>query len=481
MAKFVIVTVHGTFAEDSSIRGNKWWQKESPFCENLMNYLDTTTHRVDWVPFSWSGKNSQSERRRAARKLARALTDLHSDDVTIACMAHSHGGNVLHYALWREACSPKLNDIEAITIGTPFFGIGLDTMAGMLLNTLRTLKWVGIIGLLCLGAYAYTPIPKEAIFLTASIATAIVFFFTMPDLLQASGLPHSLNINFSEERFKKSFLYKSYAVLGMRWFVDHLVKSGNEYRQQQARIPKLFSRFDEAINGLMAVPRQSVTLASQDILFLPTVIVLTVALMFLFLLLLLLTPLTDSLPPVLKSLLPDTLSKGLVTLAGISFVSVFVSASASWLFMSKATAGMINSLFKAVFVFRAYGKDSKEQIGRVSPNPSVPSHERWRELPDAFDREMERQLASHAQRTMQIARESLGVAAATGTFSLFEAISGSISFRELVHTSYFEHNTFTEFLAWILVTKFGFPPSGTFDSIDKDRCKCWYDEIAPKV
>jgi hypothetical protein len=249
--------------------------------------------------------------------------------------------------------------------------------------------------------------------------------------------------------------------------------------QRQARIPKLYSRFDEAINGLVAVPKQSVRLASADILFVPCTIVLSTVLLVLSLVLLLLTPLTGLLPPELKSRLPDTLSEVLLTLGGVAVISTVLSGLLTWLCLGRLTAWFVNLLFKAVVVARAYGMDSREPIGWVAPNPPIPKRERWRALPDAFDREMERQLAPNAQETMQTAREALGVGAVTGTYSLFEAMAGSLSFKEIIHTSYFDNASLIEFVAWILVTKFGFPPSQAFEKIDAQRCESWYAEIAP--
>ena len=65
-----------------------------------------------------------------------------------------------------------------------------------------------------------------------------------------------------------------------------------------------------------------------------------------------------------------------------------------------------------------------------------------------------------------------------------EAISSSISWRELFHTSYFDELEFRQFCAYLLVEKYGFPSSAAYGAMignQKARFDDWYALIAPGV
>ena len=83
-----IITVHGTFAQDSENSGDKWWQKGSPFLKKLQDLIGEP---LDILPFHWSGDNSEIDRRKAGAKLSATINACTEPPVVIG---HSHGGSV---------------------------------------------------------------------------------------------------------------------------------------------------------------------------------------------------------------------------------------------------------------------------------------------------------------------------------------------------------------------------------------------------
>ena len=95
---YKIYTVHGTFAADPSVLGNRWWQKQSPFSQDVLSYLDTQMHRIRWEPIQWSGANNAVDRGEAANQLAEVMGSINQAQVCPVFLCHSHGGNVFHRA-----------------------------------------------------------------------------------------------------------------------------------------------------------------------------------------------------------------------------------------------------------------------------------------------------------------------------------------------------------------------------------------------
>ncbi|WP_306250183.1 triacylglycerol lipase [Parvularcula sp. IMCC14364] len=112
------ILVHGTFDTDSTDEGEKWWQTQSLLYQKLSN----AAQKTDTIEtFRWSGENSHVDRVAAAKRLARKLRrEADADGVTI--IAHSHGGNVADYALNRLLPWQKKH-VSVVTIGTPFLSV----------------------------------------------------------------------------------------------------------------------------------------------------------------------------------------------------------------------------------------------------------------------------------------------------------------------------------------------------------------------
>ena len=108
-----ITLVHGTFARNAA-----WMRPGSAMREHLESRLPG---RVVYHRFRWSGWPSHLARDRAARRLrARLLKCVQNSETAHHCViSHSHGGNIVCYAL-RDAAELVARLDCIITLSTPF-------------------------------------------------------------------------------------------------------------------------------------------------------------------------------------------------------------------------------------------------------------------------------------------------------------------------------------------------------------------------
>ncbi|MCU1262541.1 MAG: hypothetical protein JWO80_5426 [Bryobacterales bacterium] len=127
-----VILVHGTFAAPKPGTG-QWYEPGSAFCTALDARLAalgsparTWGHVRGMQPiFSWSGRNTWTDRSIAAQAFATYLQDLIGKGWTCHIVAHSHGGNILLQAL-HLMTDPLNYTIEKygysslVCLGTPF-------------------------------------------------------------------------------------------------------------------------------------------------------------------------------------------------------------------------------------------------------------------------------------------------------------------------------------------------------------------------
>lgn len=117
MQNHVVITVHGTGHSDANDEGSHWWQKNSKFDQDLRQL---SGRNINVEPFHWSGANSEDERRKSGRALAKRLKQLEKQETPYHLVAHSHGGNVALHAFRYLKRIP--NQLQSwVTVGTPFF------------------------------------------------------------------------------------------------------------------------------------------------------------------------------------------------------------------------------------------------------------------------------------------------------------------------------------------------------------------------
>jgi hypothetical protein len=544
--KFKIIVVHGTFAASSTTRGSIWWQLDSKFSDSLLSFFDTEKYEIKWIALDWSGKNSEQERQQAVKDLNKSFNTLTlADECTIACIGHSHAGNIIKGAiLYDENPIKLLKKIYFLTVGTPYFTKnytyyssskrslfkipGYDWIVDNKSMPPGTRFFLGssmlISGCVLLLAILGFSIPNElSIFSIFIFIICFFIFFLLTSSLgnsqTESSSSNSANIFLAELNQKletfdklkqnkdelKEILIKSFinyfelkskgfksirGLLNINLVIEYLITT----LIIETNNPKLYSQYDEAINSLITIKKQTVNLATARLMSLPTTIICT-------LIVYLILSITDSKLNIFDTLIENIVNmffdyvkiidlKQFIMSGNIFLLSKLLISYVSGLIIShlginRFVSFIVNFIIKELFISQAYGTQKGEELGLVSANGNVPDFPsdfiKWKPLPKFFDDEINELIAPNVDKTIRIFRESLYLSMLLGNNNLYETIFSSISFNEIVHTSYFNLDSFIEFIAWIFVKKFGFPPSEKFKSINSDKYEKWYEEISPDL
>ncbi len=117
-----VFTVHGTNDGAPGDDGPQWWQRGSPFAQRLRALAAEQGEEIDYRPFHWDGANSDVSRRRAAGRLRSLLRRALGRDAFATVIGHSHGGNVIAFALEDAALARAQSDgrLNVVSVGTPF-------------------------------------------------------------------------------------------------------------------------------------------------------------------------------------------------------------------------------------------------------------------------------------------------------------------------------------------------------------------------
>jgi hypothetical protein len=278
-----------------------------------------------------------------------------------------------------------------------------------------------------------------------------------------------------------------YKYVGLGSLIGKMVDNTIRAEAVRRENPVLFSELDEAINSLRASATQNVSIANERLLRFPALLVFWLFAMVIMLVArqvsqIALTIEQNALTRISYvfgfdgsfGVLQDVASTAWVALASLTLAYLVTRLGASWI-----AAIWVNGLFKASVVAKAYGADGGRPLGYVSPNPYVEREFHWKPLPREFDIGIQSKLDAHAMDTVRAARSALAISVISGSHDLVEAISSSMIGNELVHTNYFQSEILTQFIAWILVAKCGFPPGDKFSLLDACRFSKWYTEISP--
>jgi hypothetical protein len=154
-----ITLVHGTFGRNAA-----WTRPGSALREHLEGHLGRG--RVVYHRFRWSGLPSHLARVRAARRLrARLLKCVQNNETAHHCViSHSHGGNIVCYAL-RDAAEliERLDCI--ITLSTPFLSVRSRNLSPFGILSMVGSVFLAIFGSILLGyIWALEPSTPDELF-----------------------------------------------------------------------------------------------------------------------------------------------------------------------------------------------------------------------------------------------------------------------------------------------------------------------------
>lgn len=514
---YKIVSIHGTFAAAPSIRGPQWWQKDSPFSDAVLSYLDTDQHRISWEPFPWSGENSQQDRTEAGRKLAKQMLQKTPLPEKTVYLAHSHGGNVFQNAGTALARAGK--HPTGITVGTPYLAErSFNSFATI--RALASLLWLGIyLGPASLLALEFFTFPQQV---------DVVLLYTI--LGSALALAAYVYLKWSTRTVSDVFAGRGPWYLRLSFHLSHKIRPQqirNWEVQENLRTLKIYSLLDEAIIALTKAHAQSVAIATPQNVRGPAVVFWTVLVTLLALLMhtifgLSLHPLPDWAryialtqdglhydPAVLERLsatdndrmrviytdiLPDPFWVAVINSAADLTVFIILCLLAGLVLAISPAAGVFarafNGAVSKILLRKAMGRDVAMTVTMpelTSANlplliSTYSEGEIWRPMPKDFDDDLQDMLDMGTIETARAIRETLALGMLSDNFNLFSSVSKNFSGGELIHTSYFRHPLFAPFIAWLLVTQHGFPPSDKFNAIaaaDIARFTQWMQIIQP--
>ena len=155
-AETIVVLVHGTWGQTTPFAF-----AQSVFCQRIQ---DNVHFPLRFLRFEWSGVNSHDERLAAAINLSAFLQQLMTEAprARICLIGHSHGGNVIAYAMRSEEIASRIADV--FTIATPFIDVRLRRWAAsstedvgqgwVLVNIFPLLMFlVGVLPILLVGYF----------------------------------------------------------------------------------------------------------------------------------------------------------------------------------------------------------------------------------------------------------------------------------------------------------------------------------------
>ena len=445
-----VILVHGTFATDSDDRGTAWWQVGSEAYQNLQEKLppDVTLAGEGQV-FRWSGDNNERARSKAAQELLDYLKPLEEAGKPYHLVGHSHGGSVIWLALKKATIKKNtLNHLKSwATVGTPFLrhrtrspwnAISLVYMflaASLMVPFYRVFSWmVNIPGAISRGELDNGIILKH----TSEVGLAAAMLRApIQRLMQLLGVPFTETEDgirmgsfdpdngqpFSEFLFMTSegwiilagiLLFGYLALLLGSWCAKPVLASMRIRFEQRAeelamrRFAKrwlgLYTPEDEAINGLRATLDLSVSFVGKMI-------------------------------PHERVYLSDTIS--------------LLSRPWFWL-----VAPIYNNLFRpsldtmirGMVVKTAQGNNRPSaEVVDVAPCPLIPPYgPNVPPVPESISKKI---LEVADQSSQSLGPKLRKLIAQPSFVSSMDSFGMDLSGKELVHTSYFDHNPILDFLA----------------------------------
>jgi hypothetical protein len=436
----VLILVHGTGVSRKSVNGDRWWQNGSTVSAELKSrlpdhVLSPESHEV----FLWSGENSERARIMASRKLLARLEALEEREQGYHLVGHSHGGSVIWHALQLATSQRKsLDHLRSwATVGTPF----LQYRTRSFLNAVNVINLLLAIALIKPALTAFGGVlqilgatwagTESSLVTDVAVKPVTTSLWSTPVLRTAEMLGIHVSTSGSGIQIGSfdsasgqtlgHFLLASplgWLLLGLALLVVYVylnlsglflapVLETLQHRGERhlrtvtmnrfaPRWLGIWSRDDEAINGLRATLSLSVSFVS-------------------------------TLAPRERVLLSDNLS--------------LLSRPYYWILgpvFNRLVRPVLDHLVRVCVVKTAQGNNRPAtEVVEVSPTPiALEPLETWPPLPPWLDTKIEDTADSYAR---DIAPKLRRLLAAPSFSGVLTALEGSISGRELIHTSYFDH------------------------------------------
>lgn len=420
--KTILVTIHGTGAGDPTKDKNSWWQEESDFLEQLGQRLDLSPEQVKVVPFLWEeGPNSEAGRRKAGRRLYDLLRSFDDLDQTYYLIGHSHGGSVAYSALLQSVAEDQpLKGLKCwCTVGTPF----LEYIRNNFLYQ-RITGWR--LGLYVMSftttLFALLAIPEEGF---------TILILSWP-LVHGGFLALERHKGHAKSSAKRTwFTEKQKKMVAEQYFDNWLGLCHPE---------------DEAVSALTNIKDVHERIIQPDFLqgFIPVAQLIIMAVIGMFL--------TFVGPPDL-SLLGGGLYLGLLAIVLVLILLLGYVLKLLLLLIGMPLAWSINKMIWSEVRTGAWGDDViKEDVIKIAAHPAKFDAKFSKNMPEIVATPLREHSSKSAIKTLVKVREILGMTTnqdknKKGAVDMRSNLSSSLTWEELIHTSYFAVDNFIDLIA----------------------------------
>ncbi len=443
--EIVLVTIHGTGVGEPTEEEDSWWLQGSKFLEKLEERLELDPKRIEIRPFLWEGgPNSEASRREAGRRLYELLKSYDAAEKDYYLICHSHGGSVAYSALLQSVDNNQ--PLERLkcwsTVGTPF----LEYMRNKYLWQ-RLSGWQLWLYVISATTSLFTPmlllLPYFDInWLGVVDNTLITSLYILP-----WPLTHAIFL------ILENYKSKAKSKASLSWITEKQKKAVAEHFSD-SWVGHCHPQ-DEAVSALSNIKDVNEEIVKPKFL-LPLIPVVQ----FLILIAWRFSPLdTFSWGQLSKFLpFPFLLEGGLYAALLLGFIVGlgFVLKSFA-LYLGKPISKWINKAVWSSVRENVWGDDvAQEDVIRIEAYPPSFSP-MFRTMPDVVAEPLSEHSSNSAIRTLVKVREILGMTNTTtekskstvgkGAMDLRSDLSKSLTWEELIHTSYFEVDKFIDLLA----------------------------------
>jgi hypothetical protein len=516
-----IITVHGTFDTDSTAAPapgeGKWWQEDSSFHRSLRDLVEPDSGELKIRSFAWSGANSEEARWAAGSDLLKRLRALEAENEPYCLIGHSHGGSVIAHAMLRAVTQkvPLKNLSGWLAVATPFVEMKARRWLFSRISVWGKSAYLLAVGSLIWGLATITDYFRHLLSIWHAPQDVALYQIAMIALIPAVATLAVLKVM---ESPKLRVLKK-------------LRRAGLD-RSPLDKVTLLFHRNDEAISGLSAIKqvrfapfssRFAVPLLMFASIFIPLIgaliiasnadiaigavnIVRTIAGT---------APLDEYDKLRLADPLIRTIEVGIYLVAApavtilsrlntppfqehtiltsiLSTVFFALGLLVWWLLVnlfvyivalissgiSHALSALLNRLAKSQVQSAALGGDTIGEMSVQAASHPAWCQKRFRPLPEELEDEITKASDVAATQAIQRIRLNLNRLAFSEKTDVAEAVSDYLTWRELIHTTYFYNPRFVKLTAFSVAKSHGFRPSPSLRSDpDFGMVAQWHDQI----
>lgn len=532
-----IITVHGTNAS-GPVEGQSWWQKGGALERDLHRWVQAEAGELQFEPLIWDGRNSEASRFEAGGRLAARIVELEKSGSTFCLIGHSHGGSVIAHALVRASRGGRTLECMRrwITVGTPFIEtkrlpllfsrLGVTGVAAYLIFAYLLLAWLAFVtsSILLLVSSRGLRNPEFDIIIMPLGAIFLAGIYWALHRLQPAKLRLSWHRGAAafEERFAASWLALWHrddeAIRGLRVLSDirlepfertfaspvlafgsllllpvimYALSHLNQYESLVANIQSWNPGFEPAKAcpnqpdwaGLLPADANCVDAFKQFARNNLAIIVWPAQLLFALL------PYAHVNPTGIRSFDLSVLAGVLAAGALIGFVGLWllgmlmhrvvlvlagtISAAISW---------MLNRFTQVQLLRLGYGSDT---IGERAY--SAREHPPWLvapvpPLPRELGAEISRISDEAAAAAIGNLRSAIGaIAFSEADYNPADFVSKYLTWRELVHTNYFNVERTRKLVAYAITQSKGFhPATALLEDADYPMIVRWYEELTAR-